>query len=205
MARNATIIKRMNNIVSFLLVVLIIASIITVPLIFNTSCNGDCFRNKYETDSTIATFIEYEMRGRNTTAKYQFKVNGRYFYVNTNLTKDAEQIGDKFEILFDVNEPNNNYLLFERPIIPSDIIESEGHIVKYSVFEKSNRIEVLFSYTVEGYNLQRVQYFNLENLSLIENWHRDRVTVLIDVVRQNARRAYLNIEKTIARMKSNKF
>ncbi len=191
----------MNKIEAFLIIILLLSSVIAMPFLLNSSCDSTCFKKKYETAITLATFIKYEMSGRNNNAVYQFKVKEQFFTTKSSLTKYGEQIGDEFEILYDIHDPNNNYLLFENPIIPAKLIAFEGEIVKIDFFSKSRRVEVLFKYIVNEELIYRIQYFNEEYYSIIKEIYNRKLKVVIEVVPQNARRSFLNIEKSKVSLK----
>ena len=183
----------MNNIVSFLLVVLIIASIIAIPLIFNSKCDEDCFREKFKSEEAEGIFVKYEMRGRTTTSKYAYLAYNTLHYINVTPIADSEQEGDKFIVLYDLFNPDNAILLRNRPILPDSLIEISGLISYLSKDSETNSVITIFDYMIEGQKIKRLQYIPIQYFEVLKEKYDSKSEVTIQVYTKDPRRSFLNV------------
>ncbi len=182
---------KMNNIFICTGIIIFISSIFAIPY-FTSSCrNEDCFKSKYKTSISIAVITDVSTRGRSSTCEYEYIVNGKIYYTHASPTSDFEQIGDSFNLLYDIDNPENCLVLYHRPIVPLNLSYLEGKVTYFRNENSRNRIIIELSYDVNNYNVKRLEYFPIELSEKLKLIHDNKEIVKIGVVKDNVRRGYL--------------
>jgi len=173
-------------------------AILFTALYFYTSNKFDekKFRLKYETAETIGVINDISIRGRNTTCQLEFNIlDRRYNTSGGTPIKNFQQLNDAFVILYEINNPENNIILYQKPIITDSLFNLKGTL-SYFKMEK-NRVCIELEYYYNNDKINRLQFFSIDKAVILEKFYKEKREVVIGVVPQNVRRGYLNFEESL--------
>ncbi|WP_339918480.1 hypothetical protein [Yeosuana marina] len=108
--------KKKSNKWQFLILILLVIGIISFGLYKSITDKNDLKNPK----SAIGIITEIEHRtSRGYFIHYDFEANNRIYNGTQKLTikKELINLGDKFRIIYSDKSPENNELIFEKPIV----------------------------------------------------------------------------------------
>lgn len=189
--------KKMDTILTYIAAATLMILIFAIPLLSAGCKTEECFKSKYKTEEAVAVLRDISTRGKSISCEYVFTVSDKTYYTYASPSSDFEQIDDAFVILYEIDNPNNNKLLFYKPIIPNNLHNLIGKISYFRREDNRNRVIIELEYYANNYKIKRLQYFPIEKAAILEKLYKEQKDVVIGISPENVRRAFLNIEESI--------
>jgi|GEM_PF-4587133 len=182
--------------VKIITVVVFCSGIIVIPIML--VCNDEiCFRKIYKTNEVIGTCRGESRAGSHSSLMYIFEVNGIEYMTYSSLSSLFQQANDQFMVLYNIENPDKNLILFRKPIIPKVTAKTIGKLDYLKISKKNKEIIIGMKYSIDRYkNLYKYQYFSIEEIKILKKLYEENKDIIIDVVPENVERAFLNLNET---------
>jgi hypothetical protein len=160
--------------------------------------NVERFKSKHKSIETIATINDISKWARSTRSQFIFYVDGKKFYISEPLWSNFHELGDTYKVLYDENEPENNLILYDKPIIPDNLNYIKGKINSFGLSDDKKSVYLTLNYFLNlDYKIERIQFFPLNDYNKLEKLYKEKKDVVIGIVPENPNRGYLNLEESL--------
>ncbi len=159
--------------------------------------NIEKFKLKHKTAETTATLHNISLKST-TQTEFIFYVNEKKYYIQKLYWSSFHELGDIYKVLYDMDNPENNIILYDKPIVPNNLNYINGTISSFGLSEDEKSVCLMLNYYLNlNYKVERIQFFPLRDYNKLEKLYKEKKDVVIGIVPENPSRGYLNLEQSL--------